>query len=249
MDPQGRDTMTEASTGRVLVVEDEPDLARLIRDYLQNAGFRVEVRHDGAEAVSTVRDFAPNVLVLDIGLPGTDGFEVCRQVRTFSDCHVLMLTARDDEVDKIVGLSLGADDYVTKPFSPRELVARIQSMMRRARFAPTVAGQPMDESSGLIHQIGELRVDGSSRQVHLSEKPILLTKTEFDLLASLAAHPKQVLSRRQLLDMVWGDDWASDNHLVDVHLARVRRKLGEDAANPRYIHTVRGIGYRMEAPA
>ena len=127
--------MTEASTGRVLVVEDEPDLARLIRDYLQNAGLRVEVRHDGAEAVSAVRDFAPNVLVLDIGLPGTDGFEVCRQVRTFSDCHVLMLTARDDEVDKIVGLSLGADDYVTKPFSPRELVARIQSMMRRARFA------------------------------------------------------------------------------------------------------------------
>lgn len=237
--------MTDTSAGRVLVVEDEPDLARLVRDYLQNARFTVDVVHDGLEAVAAVRELAPDILVLDIGLPHIDGFEVVRQVRTFSECHVLMLTARDDEVDKIVGLSLGADDYVTKPFSPRELVARVQSMMRRARSVPTPQTQPRGERTAGVHEVDELMVDESSRRVSLAGTPITLTKTEFDLLASLAAYPNQVLSRRQLLDMVWGSEWTNDDHLVDVHLARVRRKLGEDATNPRYIHTVRGIGYRM----
>ncbi|MEO9249186.1 response regulator transcription factor [Citricoccus nitrophenolicus] len=237
--------MAESAAGRVLVVEDEPDLARLVSDYLQNANFGVEVISDGLKAVGAVQEFSPDVLVLDIGLPGLDGFEVLRQVRTFSDCHVLMLTARDDEVDKIVGLSLGADDYVTKPFSPRELVARVQSMMRRARPLPTATLQPDGGPTVGVHEVGDLVVDEAAREVRLAGAPVMLTKTEFDLLASLAVHPNQVLSRHQLLERVWGGGWTSDEHLVDVHLARVRRKLGEDAANPNYIHTVRGIGYRM----
>jgi DNA-binding response OmpR family regulator len=239
--------MTDASVGRVMVVEDERDLARLVRDYLENARFEVRMCHTGAEAVVAVRDFAPDVLVLDIGLPGIDGFEVCRQVRAFSPCHVLMLTARDDEVDKIVGLSLGADDYVTKPFSPRELVARVQAMMRRARTFPTPAPQHAEGPADGVHEVGELVVDEGSRQVRLAGTSITLTKTEFDLLACLAASPDRVLSRRQLLEIVWGESVTTDDHLVDVHLARVRRKLGEDAANPRFIQTVRGIGYRMVA--
>lgn len=241
--------MTDAAPGRVLVIEDERDLARLIRDYLRNAGFEVAVLHGGLEAVTMVREFVPDVLVLDIGLPGIDGFEICRQVRTFSQCHVLMLTARDDEVDKIVGLSVGADDYVTKPFSPRELVARVQAMMRRARILPTPAVPSGGEPAAAVHEVGDLVVDEGARQVRLAGTSIILTRTEFDLLASLAAHPDRVLSRRQLLDMVWGESMMSAEHLVDVHLARVRRKLGEDAANPRYIRTVRGIGYRLEAGA
>jgi DNA-binding response OmpR family regulator len=239
-------TMTDA-VGRVLVVEDERDLARLVRDYLQNAGFDVQMRHTGSEAVEAVREFAPDVLVLDIGLPVIDGFEVCRHVRSFSQCHVLMLTARDDEVDKIVGLSLGADDYVTKPFSPRELVARVQAMMRRARTVPTSAPQVAVGSTDGVHEVGELVVDEGSRQVRLAGASITLTKTEFDLLSCLAASPDRVLSRRRLLEIVWGEPVTTDDHLVDVHLARVRRKLGEDAANPRYIQTVRGVGYRMVA--
>ena len=232
--------MSPALTGRVLVVDDETDLAQLIEGYLRKAGLEVAVRHDGTEAVAAVRDFIPDVLVLDLGLPGLDGIEVCRQVRTFSDCHVLMLTARDDEVDKIVGLSVGADDYVTKPFSPRELVARVQAMLRRAR---TGAPEPAPGRQALV--IGDLVVDESSREVHLAGEPVGLTRIEFDLLASLAAHPQLVLSRQQLVEMVWDTHWTGDEHLIDVHIGRIRKKLGDEASNPRFIYTVRGIGYRM----
>ena len=202
------------------------------------------MRHDGTEAVTAVRDFTPDVLVLDLGLPGIDGIEVCRQVRTFSDCYVLMLTARDDEVDKIVGLSVGADDYVTKPFSPRELVARVQAMLRRARTGgaePTADSQHSQQA--LV--IGELVVEEDSRQVHLAGEPVALTRIEFDLLLCLAARPQLVLSRRQLVEMVWDTHWTGDEHLVDVHIGRIRKKLGDEATNPRFIHTIRGIGYRM----
>ena len=232
--------MSPALTGRVLVVDDETDLAQLIEGYLRKAGLEVAVRHDGTEAVAAVRDFIPDVLVLDLGLPGLDGIEVCRQVRTFSDCHVLMLTARDDEVDKIVGLSVGADDYVTKPFSPRELVARVQAMLRRAR---TGAPEPAPGRQALV--IGDLVVDESSREVHLAGEPVGLTRIEFDLLASLAAHPQLVLSRQQLVERVWDTHWTGDEHLIDVHIGRIRKKLGDEASNPRFIYTVRGIGYRM----
>ncbi|PLC11867.1 MULTISPECIES: response regulator transcription factor [Kocuria] len=234
--------MTDPLTGRVLVVDDEVDLAELVAEYLRKAGLEVAVRHDGTEAVVAVRDFAPDVLVLDLGLPGIDGIEVCRQVRTFSDCHVLMLTARDDEVDKIVGLSVGADDYVTKPFSPRELVARVQAMLRRARTRPVpVPSEPAGQ--GLV--IGDLVVDEAARQVHLGGAPVALTRIEFDLLAALAAHPQLVLSRRQLVEMVWDTHWTGDAHLVDVHIGRIRKKLGDEVTSPRFIHTIRGVGYRM----
>ena len=236
--------MTDPLTGRVLVVDDEVDLAQLIEGYLRKAGLEVAVRHDGTQAVAAVRDFAPDVLVLDLGLPGIDGVEVCRQVRTFSDCHVLMLTARDDEVDKIVGLSVGADDYVTKPFSPRELVARVQAMLRRARVrAPETS--PAAEAAGQPLVIGDLVVDENSREAHLAGEPVVLTRIEFDLLACLAARPQLVLSRRQLMEMVWDTHWTGDAHLVDVHIGRIRKKLGDEASDPRFIHTVRGIGYRM----
>ena len=234
--------MTDPLTGRVLVVDDEVDLAELVAEYLRKAGLEVAVRHDGTEAVVAVRDFAPDVLVLDLGLPGIDGIEVCRQVRTFSDCHVLMLTARDDEIDKIVGLSVGADDYVTKPFSPRELVARVQAMLRRARTRPVpVPSEPAGQ--GLV--IGDLVVDEAARQVHLGGAPVALTRIEFDLLAALAAHPQLVLSRRQLVEMVWDTHWTGDAHLVDVHIGRIRKKLGDEVTSPRFIHTIRGVGYRM----
>ena len=233
--------MTDPLTGRVLVVDDEVDLAELVAEYLRKAGLEVAVRHDGTEAVVAVRDFAPDVLVLDLGLPGIDGIEVCRQVRTFSDCHVLMLTARDDEIDKIVGLSVGADDYVTKPFSPRELVARVQAMLRRARTGPAPA--PARPDRELV--VGDLVVDEAAREVRVGGEPVALTRIEFDLLAALAAHPQLVLSRRQLVEMVWDTAWTGDAHLVDVHIGRIRKKLGDEAAGPRFIHTIRGVGYRM----
>ena len=235
--------MTDPLTGRVLVVDDEVDLAELVAEYLRKAGLEVVVRHDGTEAVAAVRDFAPDVLVLDLGLPGIDGIEVCRQVRTFSDCHVLMLTARDDEVDKIVGLSVGADDYVTKPFSPRELVARVQAMLRRARTRPAPAPPSAGQTQELV--IGDLVVDEAAREVRVSGEPVALTRIEFDLLAALAAHPQLVLSRRQLVEMVWDTHWTGDAHLVDVHIGRIRKKLGDEVTSPRFIHTIRGVGYRM----
>ncbi|MEX5265236.1 response regulator transcription factor [Kocuria sp. CPCC 205231] len=233
--------MSPPLTGRILVVDDEIDLAQLVTDYLRKAGLEVAVRHDGPEAVTAVRDFAPDVLVLDLGLPGIDGIEVCRQLRTFSDCHVLMLTARDDEVDKIVGLSVGADDYVTKPFSPRELVARVQAMLRRARTRPAPTPAPAGEE--LV--IGDLVVDKAARQVRLGGEPVALTRIEFDLLLCLTAHPQLVLSRRQLVEMVWDTVWTGDEHLVDVHIGRIRKKLGDEATSPRFIHTIRGVGYRI----
>jgi DNA-binding response OmpR family regulator len=237
--------MSSLPMGRVLVVDDEVDLAQLVAGYLRKAGLDVAVRHDGAHAVAAVRDFAPDVLVLDLGLPGIDGIEVCRQVRTFSDCHVLMLTARDDEVDKIVGLSVGADDYVTKPFSPRELVARVQAMLRRARTRPAPTPVPTERGQDQALVVGNLVVDEAAREVRLGGEPVLLTRIEFDLLAALAAHPHLVLSRRQLVEMVWDTAWTGDAHLVDVHIGRIRKKLGDEAASSKFIHTVRGIGYRM----
>lgn len=236
--------MNTTPTGRVLVVDDEIDLARLIEGYLRKAGLDVAVRHDGIEAVDAVRSFDPDVVVLDLGLPGIDGIEVCRQVRALSDCHVLMLTARDDEIDKIIGLSVGADDYVTKPFSPRELVARVQAMLRRARTSNSEA-PTTPEAPGQKLVIEDLVVDDAARRVQLAGEPVALTRIEFDLLVSLATHPHQVLSRAQLIELVWDTTWAGEDHLVDVHIGRIRKKLSDDASNPRFIHTIRGVGYRM----
>ncbi|XKH53999.1 response regulator transcription factor [Citricoccus nitrophenolicus] len=236
--------MSAVRAGRVLMVDDEVTLARVVQRYLVKAGLEVAVCHDGAEAVEVVRDFVPDVLVLDLGLPGLDGIEVCRRVRTFSDCHVLMLTARDDEVDKIVGLSVGADDYMTKPFSQRELLARIQARLRRLHELDAGARDDLEPGARTV-AVGDLVVDRAARQVRVTGETVSLTRIEFDLLAALVGHPRQVLSRRQLVKMIWNAQWNGDEHLVDVHVGRIRKKLGDPATAPRFIHTVRGIGYRL----
>jgi DNA-binding response OmpR family regulator len=226
---------------RVLVVDDEQPLARLVASYLERDGFEVAVAFDGVSAVEVARTLDPDVVVLDLGLPGQDGLEVCRQLRTFSDCYVVMLTARSEEVDKLVGLSSGADDYVTKPFSPRELVARVHVMLRRPRQRTPASGSAQQPPLAF----GALSIDVEGRQVHLDGGTVDLTRTEFDLLAALAARPRLAFSRRQLIEAVWGQSWVGDEHLVDVHVGHVRRKLGDDATAPRFITTVRAVGYRM----
>ena len=227
---------------RVLVVDDERALAGLVGNYLERDGFEVSLAHDGQQAVDVARQVDPDVVVLDLGLPVLDGIEVCRVIRTFSDCYVVMLTARNDEVDKLVGLSVGADDYLTKPFSPRELVARVHVMLRRPR-TPRTGRPPVEEAPPLV--FGPLTVDVAGREVHLDGTPVPLTRTEFDLLAALAARPRLAFSRRQLIETVWGERWVGDEHLVDVHIGHLRRKLSDDPAAPQFVKTVRGVGYRM----
>ncbi len=224
---------------RALVVDDEQALARVLASYLEREGFEVELAFDGPSAVELARQSDPVVVVLDLGLPGLDGVEVCRQIRTFSDCYILMLTARAEEIDTLIGLSVGADDYMSKPFSTRELIARIGVMMRRPRTAQ--AGAALTEQ--LV--FGALSIDPSGREVHLDGEVVELTRTEFDVLAALAAHPRQVFTRQALINAVWGADWVGDAHLVDVHILHVRQKLGDSAKEQKYVRTVRGVGYRM----
>ena len=228
------DTAKEAIS--VVYIEDDQRIARLMTKYLESHGVTVTVASDGPAGIAAVRREKPSVVLLDLMLPGIDGIEACRQIRSFSDAYIVMLTAKAEETDKIVGLSTGADDYVTKPFSPPELVARIRAMLRRPRAGAGAETQ---------RQIGALELDAAAREVSVAGQTIELTKLEFDLLDVLAAEPGVVFSRRQLLERVWGPDWFGDDHVVDVHLANLRRKLGDDAAAPRYIRTVRGVGYRI----
>lgn len=232
------------TTARVLVVEDEAPLAQLAAKYLERDHHEIRIVADGLHAVAQAQEFRPDVVVLDLGLPGIDGLEVCRQVRQFSDCYIIMLTARDDEVDKLVGLSVGADDYLTKPFSPRELAARVNVLLRRPRGTPTSTARPPDTAPVAIH-IGPLSIDPGGREAHLHDAQVPLTPTEFDLLLALASNPKLVLSRRQLIDAVWGSGWIGDERMVDVHIRNLRRKLDDDPAAPRFLRTVRGAGYRI----
>jgi DNA-binding response OmpR family regulator len=222
---------------RVLVVEDTAEFRDLIADQLEAEGFRVEAVADGERAVDAARSGHPDVIVLDLGLPGIDGVEVCRRIRTFSEAYIVMLTGRDDEVDKLIGLSVGADDYMTKPFSARELVARVRAMLRRPRAAPEAAPQR--------RRIADLVIDPDAREVLVGGRRVDLTRTEFDLLDALSANPKLVLTRRQLMERVWGVDWFGEGHVVDVHVSSLRRKIGDDPQEPRYIRTVRGVGYRL----
>ena len=227
---------------RALVVDDERALAELVGSYLKRDGFEVALAHDGQEAIERAREVDPDVMVLDLGLPLLDGVEVCRAVRTFSDCYIVMLTARTEEIDKLIGLSVGADDYLTKPFSPRELLARIHAMLRRPR-ASTVSRQSSLEAQPRV--FGSLTISVAGREVHLDGEAVALTRTEFDVLEALSARPMLAFSRRQLIDAVWDQSWVGDEHLVDVHVAHLRRKLGDDPSSPRFVRTVRGIGYRM----
>jgi len=234
-------------------VVDEPDLVRVVVGYLEREGFQVRSAADGEVALELVRAVEPDVVVLDLGLPGIDGVETCRRLRTFSDCYVVMLTARADEVDMLIGLAVGADDYLTKPFSPRELTARIRTLLRRPRRRATA--EPTDELTAPtahspetdpgVRVCGDLRVDPQAREVSVRGVPMVLTRTEFDLLEALSSRPRAVFTRRQLIVRVWGEGWVGDEHLVDIHLGHVRRKLGDDPAASRYVVTVRGVGYRM----
>ena len=223
---------------KVLVVDDERALAAVIASYLSKAGHHVSQAYTGTDAVIQARAVDPDVIVLDLGLPGLDGIEVCRQIRTFSDCYILILTARGDEVDRLVGLSVGADDYLTKPFSNRELVARVQTVLRRPRRHPA----PEVEAERVF---GDLRIDAAAREVTRAGQPVAVTRTEFDILDVLSGQPRLALSRRQLIDAVWDSAWVGDEHVVDVHVANLRKKLDDDPTEPRYITTIRGVGYRM----
>lgn len=223
---------------RVLVVDDEAPIIELVRGYLEREGMEVIEASHGQVALDLIRERAPDVVVLDVNLPGLDGFEVLRRARAFSDAYVIMLTARAEEIDRIVGLSVGADDYLVKPFSPRELVARIRALLRRPRMGAVPGGEAWE--------VGDLAVDPRRRAVTLRGLPVVLTAIEFDLLATLIREPGVVLSRQQVLDRAWGADYVGDEHVVDVHLANLRRKLGDDAARPGFIETVRGVGYRFK---
>jgi two-component system, OmpR family, alkaline phosphatase synthesis response regulator PhoP len=222
----------------VLVVDDERNLVDLVTGYLRAEGFSVETAVDGPSAVEAARRVAPEIIVLDVMLPGVDGIEACRQIRQFSDAYVLMLTARGEEIDKVVGLAVGADDYVTKPFSPRELVERIKAMLRRPRGTTTVEDQPVPR------YFGELTIDEARHEVIHHGQPVPLTAREFALLAVLAAQPGRVFTRAQLLEKVWGAEFYGD-HVVDVHVANLRRKLEDDPNHPLYVETVRGVGFRF----
>lgn len=220
---------------RILVVDDEAPIRDLVRGYLVREDFAVSEAADGPSAVAAVRDSDPDVVILDVMLPGLDGIEVCRQIRTFSEAYVLMLTARGEEIDRVVGLTVGADDYLVKPFSPRELVARVKALLRRRR--PSAASQHVAAPG--------LEIDESRRTVRIDDRFVELTALEFDLLSVLARDPGSVIRRSTLLDRVWGPDFMADEHLVDVHIANLRRRIGDDANRPRFVETVRGVGYRL----
>jgi two-component system alkaline phosphatase synthesis response regulator PhoP len=236
-------TSTAPTAVRVLVVDDEPNLAELVQGYLRQEGYAVETAGSGQQALDLIRAHEPDLVVLDVMLPGLDGIEVCRQLRQFSGAYVLMLTARAEEIDKIVGLSVGADDYLTKPFSPRELVARVKAMLRRPRGS---SGVPAAEPEPL--RFGDIAVDEARHQVIRNGVEVPLTAREFALLLRLAQHPGRVFTRAQLLQAVWGDEFY-DDHVVDVHVSNLRHKLEDDPANPLYLQTVRGVGYRFAPPA
>ncbi|GAA2609873.1 response regulator transcription factor [Actinomadura fulvescens] len=236
------------SKQRILVVEDEPTIARAVADRLAAEGFAVETAGDGPSAVERARSYGPDLIVLDLMLPGFDGLEVCRRVQAERSVPVLMLTARDDETDLLVGLGVGADDYITKPFSMRELVARVRTVLRRfERAEPSAAPGPgpgTAEPSGAPLRLGPLEIDQRARRVRRDGREVHLTPTEYELLGCLARHPGTVLTRALLLEQVW--DWAdaSGTRAVDSHIKALRRKLGADL-----IRTVHGVGYSFEVPA
>src|SRR5947209_7996748 len=221
--------------GTILVVDDEPNIADLVELYLRRDGYRVVKSANGEDALRAVADHRPRLVVLDVGLPDIDGLEVCRRLRASSNIPVIFLTARDTEVDRVLGLELGADDYVAKPFSPAELVARVKAVLRRSE-----GGAAPSE----MVQVGGVTIDIGRREVRVDDTPVPFTTKEFDLLRFLAERPGLALSRQQILDGVWGYDWFGDIRTVDVHIAQVRKKLGDAVV----IKTVRGIGYRLEAP-
>jgi DNA-binding response OmpR family regulator len=228
----------------VLVVEDTDEIRELVATVLGKAGFDVRTVGTGAECMAEIRRQAPDLIVLDLGLPDADGTEICRQVRAETECYVLMLTARAEEVDLLIGLAVGADGYMAKPFSPRELVARVQAMLRRPRSVVPTPREPIEET---VRRLAELEVDEDSREVRVDGSVVDLTRTEFDLLAALASRPGRVLQRETLLREVWQTDWEGNLRLVEAHMSNLRRKLQAAGLQTPEIKTVRGVGYRLVA--
>lgn len=223
----------------ILVVEDEMKIARLVRDYLEHAGFAVVVAGDGESAIASARGARPDLVVLDLGLPGRDGLDVARELRRRSAVPIVMLTARGDETDRIVGLELGADDYVVKPFSPKELVARVRAVLRRS--AASVGGT--DAVAPI--RTGDVEIDPSRMRTTVAGRPVELTPTEFHLVATLAAEPGRVFTRGQLLERIHGVAFDSYERAIDAHVKNIRRKLEPEPGTPRYVLTVHGVGYRF----
>jgi len=229
----------------VLVVEDTEEIRELVTTVLRKAGLDVRAVGSGVACMEEVRRDAPDLIVLDLGLPDADGTEVCRQIRAETQCYVLMLTARAEEVDLLIGLAVGADGYMAKPFSPRELTARVQAMLRRPRTAAVPQPRVSDESA--VRRLAELEVDEDSREVRVDGAVVDLTRTEFDLLAALASRPGRVLQRETLLREVWQTDWEGNLRLVEAHMSNLRRKLLAAGLSSPEIRTVRGVGYRLVA--
>jgi DNA-binding response OmpR family regulator len=221
----------------ILVVDDEPGIASLVRDYLEHAGFAVLVAGDGRNALALARSRRPDLVVLDLGLPGLDGLDVARALRRDSDVPILMLTARTDEADRVAGLELGADDYVSKPFSPREIVARVRAILRRTEITTTLADAPI--------RVLDVELDPARLRASIAGRPVDLTPTEFALLATLARQPGRVFTRSQLLDAIHGVAFEAYERAIDGHVKNLRRKLEPDPAHPRYLLTVHGAGYRF----
>jgi two-component system alkaline phosphatase synthesis response regulator PhoP len=229
------------TTFRILVVDDEPGLVANIKAYLAQEGFEVDTAHDGPAALKAAQRFKPDLVVLDIMLPGIDGLEVLQQLRRISSVYVLLLSAKAQETDRVIGLTVGADDYLPKPFSLRELSARIKAVLRRGRSGSS--GREDHDDLLVFHH---LRVEIAARRAWKDAAELDLTAIEFDMLVALARHAGRVLSRAQMIEHVWGNDFYGDERVVDVHLAKLRKKIEDDPANPTLITTVRGIGYRFE---
>ena len=245
--------LVEAAGGIAVVIEDDEDIRALVQAVLEQRGLRVLSASTGHDGLELVRQHRPDLVTLDLGLPDIDGFEVCRRIRAVSDAYVIMLSARGDEVDQLVGLEIGADDYITKPFSPRDLRARVGAMLRRPR-AVAPAGAPPEDTAATAEASAplgpaqdpphRLTVDEESRVAVLDGEELALTRTEFDLLAALFGQPRRVWTREALLRTVWKTEWAKDTHLVEVHVGNLRRKLGDE----EWIRTVWGVGYRFGKP-
>jgi DNA-binding response OmpR family regulator len=228
-----------AAMKTVLVVDDEPRIVQLARDYLEHAGFAVLVAATGRSALQAVRTRKPDLVVLDLGLPELDGLDVTRAIREESSLPIVMLTARDDELDKLLGLELGADDYITKPFSPRELVARVKAVLRRSDRA----AEPTDKI-----EVGDLEIDVPRMRASIAGRPVDLTQTEFSILVTMARQPGRIFTRSQLLDAVRGVAFESYERAIDTHIKNIRRKLEPNPSEPRYVLTVYGMGYRVAEP-
>jgi DNA-binding response OmpR family regulator len=224
----------------VLIIDDERELRTMLSSYLKKEGFETLEAADGPQGLESATKAEPDLIILDVGLPGIDGFEVLRRLRQRSDVPVIMLTARSEEMDRVVGLTVGADDYVTKPFSPREVSARITAILRRSSMA-TRSGE--DEEQALRFE--GLIIDSAKREVVCDGQPVEVSTLEFDLLVALASSPGRVFSRQQLMEKVWGWDYFGVDRVVDVHMVNIRKALGDDPAHPRFIGTVRGVGYKF----